>query len=278
MLEVYWLRIQKIQRKSAIFMPMRETDPMDKLARMYLKEVVTKHGIPVSIICDRDPRFASNFWRLLQKALGTSLDMSTAYHPQTDGQSERTIQTLEVMLACLRNRFGNVAFTCVLGRVGQVQLNSPELGSRKTTEGSSRLNKDSTARDRKRASDLSVTLKFQSLEISYAKVVPLEGLQVDDKLHFVEEPVEIMDREVKQLRQSRVPIVKVRWNFRRGPEFTWDHEVSFRRNTPHLFTRDCTLSRRRVISLEDKAHLTGEDYNTSCFRVIDDVNKFVNYF
>ncbi|GKG14755.1 reverse transcriptase domain-containing protein, partial [Tanacetum coccineum] len=74
---------------------------MDKLARMYLKEVVTKHGIPVSIIYDRDPRFASNFWRSLQKALGTSLDMSTAYHPQTDRQSERTIQTLKDMLrAC----------------------------------------------------------------------------------------------------------------------------------------------------------------------------------
>ncbi|GJX25863.1 putative reverse transcriptase domain-containing protein [Tanacetum coccineum] len=57
-----------------------------------------KHGIPVSIICDRDPRFASNFWRSLQNALGTNLDMSTAYHPQIDGQSERTIQTLEDML------------------------------------------------------------------------------------------------------------------------------------------------------------------------------------
>ncbi|GJR70464.1 reverse transcriptase domain-containing protein [Tanacetum coccineum] len=71
--------------KSAIFVPMRETDPMEKLARMYLKEVVTRHGIPVSIIYDRDPRFASNFWRSLQKALGTNLDMGTAYHPQTDG-------------------------------------------------------------------------------------------------------------------------------------------------------------------------------------------------
>ncbi|GJR72850.1 putative reverse transcriptase domain-containing protein [Tanacetum coccineum] len=75
---------------------MKETDPMDKLARIYLKEVVTRHGIPVSIICDRDPRFASNFWRSLQNALGTNLDMSTAYHPQTDGQSERTIQTLQI--------------------------------------------------------------------------------------------------------------------------------------------------------------------------------------
>nr|GFC50885.1 reverse transcriptase domain-containing protein [Tanacetum cinerariifolium] len=64
-------------------------------------EVVTRHGIPISILSDRDPRFASNFWRSLQNALGTRLDMSTAYHPETDGQSERTIQTLEDMLrAC----------------------------------------------------------------------------------------------------------------------------------------------------------------------------------
>ncbi|GJT86695.1 putative reverse transcriptase domain-containing protein [Tanacetum coccineum] len=69
-------------------------------------EVVTRHGIPVSIICDRDPRFASHFWRSLQKALGTNLDMSTAYHPQTDGQSERTIQTLEDMLRACAIDFG----------------------------------------------------------------------------------------------------------------------------------------------------------------------------
>nr|GFB35931.1 putative reverse transcriptase domain-containing protein [Tanacetum cinerariifolium] len=74
-----------------IFVPMRETDLMEKLARMYLKEVVARHGIPVLIICDRDPRFASNFWKSLQKALGTILDMSTAYHLEIDGQSERTI-------------------------------------------------------------------------------------------------------------------------------------------------------------------------------------------
>ncbi|GKE94581.1 putative reverse transcriptase domain, ribonuclease H-like domain, aspartic peptidase domain protein [Tanacetum coccineum] len=81
---------------------MRETDPMDKLARLYLKEVVTRHGVPVLIIFDRDPRFASNFWRSLQNTLGTNLDMSTAYHPQMDEQSERTIQTLEDMLrACV---------------------------------------------------------------------------------------------------------------------------------------------------------------------------------
>ncbi|GJR60458.1 putative reverse transcriptase domain-containing protein [Tanacetum coccineum] len=85
-----------------------ETDPMRQLAAgMYLKEVVTRHGIPVLIICDRDLKFASNFWRSLQKGLGTNLDMSIAYHPQTDGQSERTIQTLEDMLRACVIDFGN---------------------------------------------------------------------------------------------------------------------------------------------------------------------------
>ncbi|GJY74567.1 putative reverse transcriptase domain-containing protein [Tanacetum coccineum] len=104
--DTIWVIVDRLT-KSAIFVPMRETDPMEKLARMYLKEVVTRHGIPVSIICDRDPRFALNFWRSLQKALGTNLDMSTAYHPQTDGQSERTIQTLEDMLRACVIDFGN---------------------------------------------------------------------------------------------------------------------------------------------------------------------------
>ncbi|GJR85701.1 reverse transcriptase domain-containing protein [Tanacetum coccineum] len=103
--DTIWVIVDRLT-KSAIFVPIRETDPMEKLERMYLKEVVTRHGIPVSIVCDRDPSFASNFWRSLQKALGTNLDMSTAYHPQTDGQSERTIQTLEDMLRACAIDFG----------------------------------------------------------------------------------------------------------------------------------------------------------------------------
>ncbi|GJX66095.1 putative reverse transcriptase domain-containing protein [Tanacetum coccineum] len=99
--DTIWVIVDRLT-KSAIFTPMRETNPMDKLTRIYLKEVVTRYGIPVSIICDRDPRFASNFWRSHQNALGTNLDMSTAYHPQTDRQSETTIQTLKDMLrACV---------------------------------------------------------------------------------------------------------------------------------------------------------------------------------
>ncbi|GJZ80474.1 putative reverse transcriptase domain-containing protein [Tanacetum coccineum] len=104
--DTIWVIIDRLT-KFAHFLPMRETDPMDKLARLYLKKVVTRHGIPVSIICDRDPRFTSNFWRLFQKAMGTRLDMSTAYHSETDGQSERTIQTLEDMLRACVIGFGN---------------------------------------------------------------------------------------------------------------------------------------------------------------------------
>nr|GEX54290.1 hypothetical protein [Tanacetum cinerariifolium] len=104
--DTIWVVIDR-HTKSAIFTPMKETDSIKKLARMYIKEVVTRHGIPILIICDRDPRFALNFWKSLQKALGTSLDMSIAYHPKTDRQSERTIQTLEDMLRACVIDFGN---------------------------------------------------------------------------------------------------------------------------------------------------------------------------
>nr|GEY16872.1 putative reverse transcriptase domain-containing protein [Tanacetum cinerariifolium] len=99
--DTIWVIVDRLT-KSAYFLPMKEDDSIDKLIKLYLKEVVTRHGIPISIISDREPRFASNFWRAFQKALGTRLDMSTAYHSETDGQSERTIQTLEDMLhACV---------------------------------------------------------------------------------------------------------------------------------------------------------------------------------
>nr|GFC34382.1 putative reverse transcriptase domain-containing protein [Tanacetum cinerariifolium] len=83
-----------------------ETEPMDKLARIYLKEVATRHEIPVSINNDRDSRFAPKFWMSLQNALGTRRDMSTAYHPKTNNQSERTIQTLKDMLRAFAIDFG----------------------------------------------------------------------------------------------------------------------------------------------------------------------------
>ena len=99
--DAIWVIVDRLT-KSAHFLAISEEDSVEKLARLYVKEVISRHGVPISIVSDRDSRFTSALWRSLQNALGTRLDMSTAYHPQTDGQSERTIQTLEDMLrACI---------------------------------------------------------------------------------------------------------------------------------------------------------------------------------
>ncbi|GJW14882.1 putative reverse transcriptase domain-containing protein [Tanacetum coccineum] len=101
-----WVIVDRLT-KSAHFLPMKKTDSIEKLAQLYLKEIVCKHGVPTSIISDRDSLFTSRFWKSLQEAMGTQLDMSTAYHPETDGQSERTIQTLEDMLRACVIDFGS---------------------------------------------------------------------------------------------------------------------------------------------------------------------------
>ncbi|GKE43179.1 putative reverse transcriptase domain-containing protein [Tanacetum coccineum] len=96
-----WVIVDRMT-KSANFLAICEDYKMQKLARLSINEVVARHGVPVSIISNRDIRFTSRFWQMLQRALGTRLDMSTTYHPQTDGQSERMIQTLEDMFrACV---------------------------------------------------------------------------------------------------------------------------------------------------------------------------------
>nr|GFC52486.1 putative reverse transcriptase domain-containing protein [Tanacetum cinerariifolium] len=283
-----WVIIDRLT-KSAIFTPIRETDPMDKLARIYLKEVVTRHGIPVSII-------------------------------KTDGQSERTIQTLEDMLRACAIDFEKgwvnhlplvefsynksyhatikaALFEALYGRkcrspvcwteVGEAQILGPELIQETTEKIVQIKERMHAARDRHKSyADLKckpmeyqvgdkVMLKvshwkgvvrfgkrgklnpkyvgpFKVLErigdVAYKldlleelsrvhstfhvsnlkkchadepSAVPLDGLHFDDKLHFMEEPVEIVDCEVKRLKRSRIPLVKVRWNSKRGPEFTW---------------------------------------------------------
>ena len=95
--DLVWAIVDRLT-KSAHFLPVRLDYSMNRLAELYVNEIVRLHGIPLSIMFDRDPRFTSRFWKELQSALGTRLNFSTVFHPQTDGQSERVIQVLENML------------------------------------------------------------------------------------------------------------------------------------------------------------------------------------
>nr|GFB83612.1 putative reverse transcriptase domain-containing protein [Tanacetum cinerariifolium] len=203
-----------------------------------------------------------NFWRAFQKALGTRLDMSTAYHPKTDGQSERTIQTQEDMLrACVidfRNgwerhlplvefSYNNsyhasikaTPFEALYGRkcrspvcwakVGDAQLTGPFKVLAKVGTVAYRLELPqqlSRVHSTFYVSNLKKCLSDEPLAI------PLDESHIDDTLRFIKEPVENMDREIKWLRQSRIPIIKVRWNSKRGLEFTWEREDQFKQKYP----------------------------------------------
>ncbi|GKC30622.1 putative reverse transcriptase domain-containing protein, partial [Tanacetum coccineum] len=200
--DMIWVIVDRLA-KFAHFLPMREDNMLEKLMRQYLKEVVSRHGVLVSIISDRDGRFTSHFLKSLNKALGNRLDMSTTYHPHTDGQSERTIQTLEDML-----RAYAALFEALYGRKCRSPICWVEVGD-------------------------SQLIGLEIIHEKTGKIVQIKNL--DDKLHFIEEPVEIMDREVKRLKQSHIMIVKVRWNSRRGPEFTWETEDQMQKKYPYLF-------------------------------------------
>ncbi|GJT78875.1 putative reverse transcriptase domain-containing protein [Tanacetum coccineum] len=239
--DAIWVIVDRLT-KSAHFIPIRATDSMETLTRLYIKEIVSRHGVPIFIISDRDSHFTSRFWQSLQNALGTQLDMSTAYHPETDGQSERTIQTLEDMLRACVIDFGKgwdkhlplvefsynnsyhasikaAPFEALYGRkcrspvcwaeVGDSQLTGPEI-IQETTEKIVQIRQRlQAARDRQRsyANVRRKPLEFQVGDRVMLKVSP--QLQLNDKLNFVEEPVEVMDREIKQLKRICIPIVKL---------------------------------------------------------------------
>nr|GFA27232.1 reverse transcriptase domain-containing protein [Tanacetum cinerariifolium] len=195
--------------KSAHFLPIRENDPMDELVRLYLEEVVMRHGIPVSIIYDHDPRFTSNFWMSFQKAMSTRLDMSMAYHPETDGQSEKTIQTLEDMLRAYAIDFKNgwerhsplVEFSYNIATMLVLKLPHPR--------------------------------HFIVRSVDHPFVGP--------RSETLSSPVQnLFKRQPRRLYKSRrgfklLDIAK-RVTPMRGLEFTWEREDQFRKKYPQLFT------------------------------------------
>ncbi|GJU02611.1 putative reverse transcriptase domain-containing protein [Tanacetum coccineum] len=239
---------------------------METLTRLYIKEIVLWYGVLISIISDHDIHFTSIFWQTMQSALGTQLDMSTSYHPQTDRQSERTIQTLEDILGACVIDFGKgserhlplVEFSYNNSYHANIKAAPFELRDRQRRYANVRQKPlEFQVRDRvmlkvsprkgvirfrkrgklnpryigpfkilKRVGLVAYTLELpkelsnvhSTFHISNLKkclsdeslVIPMKELRLDDKLNFVEEPIEIMDRDVKQLKQSRIPIIKVR--------------------------------------------------------------------
>nr|GEX62917.1 ribonuclease H-like domain-containing protein [Tanacetum cinerariifolium] len=203
---------------------LHEDDSLEKLTRQYMKEVASRHGVSVSIIFDQDGRFASYFWRSLYKALGTRLDMSKTYHSQTDGQSERTIQTLEDMLhACVFD----------FGKGWDRHLPLIEFSY------------NNSYHTRIKAAPFKALYMHQCRSpICWAEVgdnktlaIPLDEIQIDDKLYFIKEPVKIMDRE--ELAMTDL-----------GP-LNYFLSISVTRDSTGLF-----LSQKKyVIEILDKAHM-----------------------
>ncbi|GJT99092.1 reverse transcriptase domain-containing protein [Tanacetum coccineum] len=290
--DTIWVIVDRLT-KSAHFLAIREDYSTEKLAKIYVDEIVARHGVPVSIISDRDGRFTSRCWQTVQKALGTRLDMSTAYHPQMDGQSERTIQTLEDMLrACVIDFGGSwdvhlplaefsynnsyhssircAPFEALYGRKCRSPILWAEIGESVIRFGKKgklapryvgpfeilerigpvayrlRLPEElSGVHDTFHVSNLKKCLADASLH------VPLDDIKIDKTLRFVEEPVEIMDREVKSLKRSKIALVKVRWNSKRGPEFTWEREDYMKSKYPQLF----------VVRADESARMSSQQKN-----------------
>ncbi|GKE38126.1 putative reverse transcriptase domain-containing protein [Tanacetum coccineum] len=166
---------------------MKKTDSMEKLTQLYLKEIVLMHGVPILIILDRDSHFLSNIWRSLHEALGINLDISTAYHPQID------VLRLHHMKLCIEESVDHLYAGMRLGIA-----NSPVTYMLELPE------------ELKGIHSTFYVLNLKKCLTEGDVFVLMDEIKLDDKLHMIEEPMEVVDREVKRLKQSRIPIIKVR--------------------------------------------------------------------
>nr|GEZ00760.1 putative reverse transcriptase domain-containing protein [Tanacetum cinerariifolium] len=211
--EILEREFEKLKRSR---IPIVKDYPVSRLAEIFQQEIVRLHGTPSAIVSDRDPRFASRFWKGLQKAWETRLKFSTAFHPQTDGQTERTTQTLEDMLR-----------SCALEK-----CRAPICW-------------DQSYADKHRKS-----LEFQPGDRVFLKVSPTRGVRrfgIKDKLSpcfigpfeildhvgeiradlsYVEEPEAILDHQDRVMRNKTIPLVKILWRNHPAREATWETEES----------------------------------------------------
>ncbi|GJW17321.1 putative reverse transcriptase domain-containing protein [Tanacetum coccineum] len=226
-LDTIWVIVDRLT-KSAHFLPMREDDTLEKLTRQYLKEVVSKHGVPAA------PFEALYGHKCRSPICWAEVGDSQLTGPEIIHETTEKIVQIKSHIQAARDRQKSYA---------DGKLNPRYIGTFKI------ITKVGTVSYRlellERLSRVHSTFHVSKLKKCMADkplAIPLDEIQVDDKLHFVEEPVEIMDREVKRLKQSRIPIVKVRWNYMRGPEFTWEHKDRIQKKYPHLFLNSALVA------------------------------------
>ncbi|WMV46414.1 hypothetical protein MTR67_039799 [Solanum verrucosum] len=328
-----WVIVDRLT-KSAHFLPVKVSYSAEDYAKLYIKDIVKLLGAPLSIISNRGAQFTSHFWRSFQIGLGTQMKLSTAFHPQTDGQAERTIQTLEDMLrACVIDFKGNwddhlpliefsynnsyhssiamAPFEELYGRrcrslvgwfeVGKFSLLGPEVVYKATEKVLLIRNRLKMAHSRQKsyADNRKRDLEFEVGDWVYLKIspmkgvmrfgkkgklspryvgpyailkhvgkvtyelklpnelapihpvfhifmlkkcigelvsiLPLEGLGLNENLSYEEVPVEILDRQVKKLRNKEVASVKVLWRNHLVEDAIWEAEADMKSRYPHLF-------------------------------------------
>ncbi|KAL0556992.1 hypothetical protein IC582_005510 [Cucumis melo] len=280
---VIWVVVDRLT-KSAHFVPGKSTYTASKWAQLYMSEIVRLHGVPLSIFSDRDARFTSKFWKGLQTALGTRLDFNIAFHPQTEGQTERLNQVLEDMLrACAlefpgssdshlhlmefayNNSFqatiGMAPFEALYGKCCRspvcwgmwVFLKVAPMKGILRFERRGKLSPrfvgpfEILERIGPIAYRLALTPSLSAVHDVFhvsmlrkyvpdpSHLVDYEPLEIDENLSYTEQPVEVLAREVKMLRNREIPLVKVLWRNHRVEEATWERKDDMRSRYPELF-------------------------------------------
>ncbi|XP_070024925.1 uncharacterized protein [Nicotiana sylvestris] len=224
----YWWRRMKKNivelTKSAHFIPVVSTYTTERLAHIYIREIVQLHGVPVSIISDRGPQFTSHFWRAIQSELRTHVELSTTFHPQTDRKSEQTVQLLEDMLRVCAIDFG-----------GQWDYFLPlaEFTYNNSYQSSIERTPFEALYGRQCHSPIGW---FEPGDALYGIDLVKDALEkLDESLGYEEEPVAIIDRQDCQLRSKRISVVKVQWRGQPVDEVTWEFEEDMQSKCPCLF-------------------------------------------